>query len=82
MKPKKTEHCNYTWGAPPGQENSVNAMHAYKGIEEGSGWPVTISAWVVTDEDLERIKKDRTIYLRVYGKGHPVVAMDTKNPWE
>lgn len=81
MNPKKFEQCNKVWGAPPGQEDSVNAMHAYQGIEEGSGWPVTISAWVVRDEDLERIEKERTVYLRVYGKGHPVVSLSSENPW-
>lgn len=81
MKPKKFDQCNYVWEAPPGQEDSVNAMHAFKGVEDGTGLPITISAWVVTDEDLERIKKERTVFLRVYGKGHPVVSLNSENPW-
>jgi hypothetical protein len=81
MEPIKFAQANYNWGAPKGLEKEVGGMPAWKGLEQGTGLPVSISLWEVTDEDLERIKRDRRIYLRVYGEGHPVVSLSTSYPW-
>jgi hypothetical protein len=81
MKPIKFEQSNFTWGAPRGQEDKVDGMPAYKGTEKETNWPVSISCWELTPEDLRRLNEGGKIWLRVYGQGHPPVSVSTENPF-
>lgn len=82
MQPIKFPQANFNWAKPNGTtDEQVGGLPAWKGKEQDSDWPVSISVWEVTPEDLERIKNSGKIYLRVYGEGHPVVSIDSKDPW-
>jgi len=45
----------------------------------GENWIVT--AWEVTDEDLEIMRKTKTIYMRVWGKGIQPCLLQTDLPF-
>jgi hypothetical protein len=81
MKPIKFEEQNFNWGAPKGEEDKVGGMTANRGVEEGTGWPLSISCWEPTPEDLKRLNEGGKIWLRVYGQGHPPVSISTEHPW-
>lgn len=44
----------------------------------GVEFPVMISAWEPTPEDLRILNEGGKIYLAVFGKSHPPVLMSTK----
>lgn len=82
MKPVKFEQANFDWGAPQGQEENVGSMPAYKGTEGGTNWPVSISCWELSQEEMEEVKRTGKVWLRVYGpQRHPVVSIGTSDPW-
>lgn len=82
MKPVDFPEKNFTFGPPQGvSERDCGNLPCYKGIEEGSNWPVIISAWKPTPEELEEIKRTGTVWLRIYGSGMPPVALSGHTPW-
>jgi hypothetical protein len=81
MNAIKFEEQNFTWGAPKGEEDKVNGMPAYKGAEAGTNWPLSISCWEPTPEDLNRLNEGGKIWLRVYGTDHPPVSISTEHPF-
>lgn len=44
------------------------------------GQAVMISAWQPTPEDLKVLQQGGSVYLWVFGRSHPVVAMGTTPP--
>jgi hypothetical protein len=40
-----------------------------------NGTPVMISAWEPSDEEIEAIKRGERLWLIIYGKSHPMVAV-------
>lgn len=45
---------------------------------DGGEFPVMISAWEPTPEDLRALNEGGKIYLAVFGTSHPPVLMSTK----
>lgn len=82
MKPVKFEQQNFVWGRPSGTtDDQVGSMPAYKGVEQESGWPLTISCWEPSEEELAEIIRTKKIWLRIYGNNHPVVSVSGNSPW-
>lgn len=44
-------------------------------------FPVIISCWKLSKEDLEEIQKTGQIYLSIAGQGMPPVSLFTENPF-
>lgn len=72
---KNFEQANKVWGAPKGLEDKVGGLPANVGMDPGLNMPVSVSAWHVSDEDLEKIKETKTVWLHIYGYGHPPVMV-------
>ncbi len=82
MNPVKFDQQNFVWGRPTGTtEEQVGEMPAFKGEEQGSGWPLTISCWEPSEEELAEIIKTKKVWLRIYGANHPVVSVSGNSPW-
>jgi hypothetical protein len=61
MKPVDFKSRNFVLGAPPGQEESVQALPCYF---DGSKF---VSVWELTDEELEIIKQTKLLFFSVCG---------------
>lgn len=82
MKPSNFPEQNFTFGPPQGvSEEECGNLPCHKGFEEGSNWPVIISAWKPSAEELEEINKSGTVWLRIYGSGMPPVSLSGHTPW-
>lgn len=82
MKRVEFKQSNFNWNAPVGQQEAVGTLRAYQGIEQGTGWPVSISCWEASQEELNEIIQTKQIWLRIYGPSHPVVSLSGLHPWE
>jgi hypothetical protein len=62
-----------------------NMLPVYTGMIEAEGFkkkvPAIISCWKVTKEELEEIQCTGRIWLYVYGRGMPPVALSGKSPF-
>jgi hypothetical protein len=60
-------------------------LPVYTGLLKVEGFkeevPAIISCWKVTKEELEEIRRTGRIWLFVYGRGMPPVALSGKNPF-
>jgi hypothetical protein len=45
------------------------------------GYPVNVSCWKLTVEDLAEVQKNGVIYLQIYGNGHPMVSLSAESPF-
>jgi len=76
MRPVDFEESNLTLGAPPGAESFVDPLRVRR-TRHGE----LISCWELDDEDLERLRKTRKLYLIVLCRtGPPPVALTTEKP--
>ena len=77
MPAEDFEQSNITIGPPKGMsEDECQSLRAR--VDETG----ITSCWEVTDEQLEAIRKNRKIYMHVYGMGHPMVCMCAVDPIE
>lgn len=81
MKGVKFEQANFDWGAPKGMENECSTLPAWRGREAVTNYPVSVSCWELSKEELEEVQRTGKIWLRVYGEGHPPVSLGTEDPW-
>lgn len=81
MEPGQFKQANFTFTAPKGMEETCGSLNVFRG-KDPEGLPCILSKWMVTDEDLERIKKQRYIWLNITGIGMPPVAVFTEWPFE
>lgn len=82
MKPVNFPEQNYTFGPPPGvSENDCGNLPCYKGIEDETRWPVIISAWAPSPEELAEINRTRQVWLRVYSTGMFPISLSGISPW-
>lgn len=72
MKPIRTEYSNITYTA----EGCLDLPATIASREDGGQEVETV--WELTDEDLERINKDRRIYLYIMGRQVPPVFLSAK----
>ena len=50
--------------------------------DQGTMYPVIISCWQLSKEDLDEIQKTGKIWLSITGNGMPPVSVFTENPFE
>lgn len=56
-------------------------LPVFKG-KDASGFPVIISRWQLSKEDLDEIQKTGAVYLVVVGEGTPPVSLHVESPFE
>lgn len=77
MTPIEFKGCNTTYGENQPEYQPLPAMHA----KDENGTIVT--AWQLTDDDLERLKQTKTLYLQILtGYNHLQPVFLTTNPHE
>lgn len=69
MRPIKVDVCNFTFTAPKGEEDHVQALHVLKN-EEGS-----TSFWMPSKEELDALNDGHPVLLTVLGASHPCVML-------
>ena len=72
---------NHAFGKPSNvredQCGTLRVKHALTDVN-GTAFPVSISGWKPSAEDLERLNAGGLIYLNVFGNGHPMVSVSTE----
>jgi len=75
IEPIPFPEANVSLNPPPGMENCTTLdIHRTK---DG----IMISKWRLTTDEIQRIQETGHIWLFVFGKGHPPVAMLTQDPF-
>lgn len=73
--------ANFTFSKPKDMTDEQCApLQVWKG-HDGSGFPVIISKWSLSAEDLEEIKKTGSVYLMIVGQGMPPVSLYVETPF-
>ncbi len=75
MNSVKHRHANDTLLPPPNSTN-VDPLSICR-LEYSEGVRAVESCWELSDEDLERVIKNKRIYLVVLGDTHPPLRLDT-----
>lgn len=82
MLPTTFNGSNFTFTKPQGMtDEQCMDLPVYKG-KDSDGFPVIISCWRFSKEDLEEIQKTGSMYLCITGHGMPPVSLFTENPFE
>ena len=77
MIPIEFDEANSTLGAPPGMEDDCKALPLYRSAP--SKYPLMVSCWELTEEEIKRVAKTGRIYLGIFHNQHPMVLLDTIN---
>ena len=81
MIPVTFEQSNFVFTKPNDMtDEQCSSLPVYKGLSN-NGFPVIISCWQFSKEDLEEIKRTGCIYLSITGHGMPPVNLFTENPF-
>lgn len=81
MLPVTFEGSNFTFTKPKDMtDEQCMDLPVFKG-QNVDGFPVIISCWKFSKEDLEEIQKTGRIYLEIIGHGMPPVSLFTENPF-
>ena len=56
-------------------------LPVFKG-RDSLGYPVIISCWKLSKEDIEDIQRTGEIYLTITGEVMPPVSLQTEDPWQ
>ena len=73
--------ANFSFTKPANtREDQCGTLRVQKGIVDigGDKFPVNISAWKPSAEDLERLNAGGLIYLNIFSQGHPMVSVSTE----
>lgn len=71
---------NFTFNKPANMtDDQCGPLKVHKGID-GENFPIIISKWKLTDEELEQIKTTGVVYLTIYGSGMPPVSLSVQSP--
>lgn len=81
------DESNYTLHPPEGMTaEECNALSVWVGeMTPNNGMgpiPGVISCWKLRKEELEEINRTGRVWLVIYGRGMPPVALQTKKPFE
>lgn len=77
----KFKEANFTFTKPEGMtDEQCGSLPVYKGLDS-DGFPVIISCWEVSKEDLDEIQKSGRVYLTITGKETPPVSLLAKSPF-
>jgi hypothetical protein len=81
MLPTTFKESNLVLGKPADMtDEECYGLPAFKG-RDTAGWPVIISKWQLSKEDLEEVNKTGCIWLAVTGESTPPVALSTESPF-
>lgn len=73
--------ANFTFGKPSDMtDEQCLPLQVWKGKDDG-GFPVIISKWSLSAEDLEEIQKTGAVYLIITGTGMPPVSLHVETPF-
>lgn len=79
IQPGEFPEANVTFTAAEGDEDRVSSLQVYQGvaIEE---YPVIVSKWQPSAQDLERLNNGGGIYLTIVSESLAPVSLTTENP--
>jgi len=82
MLPTTFDESNFTFTKPVDMtDEECSSLPVWKGKDQG-GFPIIISAWKPSLEDLNAINEGKPIYLCITGNGMPPVSLFTENPFQ
>lgn len=86
MLPVDFEERNFVYGKPAGMtDEQCCDLPVWKGSapvdEQGTLYPVIISCWKLSKEDLEEVQRTGCLWLSITGNGMPPVSIFTENPF-
>ena len=73
------KQANTVFNAPEGS-NDIAPLKAFVGTSR-EGYPLIISKWNLSKEDIETINAGGSIYLCMYSHNLPPVLLTTENPF-
>jgi hypothetical protein len=84
MKPRPLTDATRSMKAPADWDEASGTCETLDihDADDGHGNPIMISAWQLEEGELEKLAAGAPLYLRIYGRGHPVVALYTGEPTE
>lgn len=82
MIPTSFDESNHVLDKPQDMDRAdCDALSVWVGSTP-QGFPVVISCWKLTKEDLEEIQRTGRVWLWVYGVTMPPVALGTAKPFQ
>lgn len=82
MLPTAFNGSNFVFTKPKDMtDEQCMDLPVFKG-KDSEGFPIIISCWKFSKEDLDEIQKTGEIYLSITGYGMPPVSLFTENPFE
>jgi hypothetical protein len=82
MLPVDFDESNKIFVKPPNMtDEECTDLPTFQGVDT-SGFPVIISCWKLSYEDLQEIQKTGKIWLSITGNGMPPVSVFTENPFK
>lgn len=82
MKPIPFPQQNMEYNKPTLMTDAqCNTLPAFKG-EDSEGFPVVISCWELSEEDITQLVKTKTVYLTVVSRGMPPISLQVETPFE
>lgn len=82
MKPIHFKEANHVLTAPTGMTAEQCGDLPVFAYETKEGWPVLLSNWSLSDEDLQRIQEKKSIWLQLVTQNMPPVALFIDSPFE
>lgn len=61
-------------------DEQCGSLSTFEGMD-ADGFPIIISKWMPSKEDIEAINNGEGIYLQITGRGMPPVCLYTENPF-
>lgn len=81
MLPTTFSESNFTFTKPQSMtDEQCMDLPVFKGVDQ-DGFPIIISCWKFSKEDLEEIQRTGHIFLSISGQGMPPVGLFTENPF-
>lgn len=62
-------------------DKQCRSLPVYKGKTD-EGYPIIVSCWKLSEEDLEEVKKSGLIYLSMLSEGIQPVALSVASPFK
>lgn len=73
--------ANFTFSKPKDMtDDQCMPLQVWKG-NDSNGFPVIISKWSLSAEDLAEIQRTQAVYLIITGQGMPPVSLHVETPF-
>lgn len=80
MTPIKFEECNFTFLKPEEMTDEECGSLPVCRCQDGHGYPVIISCWNLTQDEIDLIKETGKIWLTVTGVSMNPVSLQVERP--